>query len=110
MAHYSGTYTIELSELYARCLAKALSEKKIFPEERDKTKDSELWHKLERHTLNPRSGDAKAEKFFEKTRGKENRSIGSGASGCCTAHYAVPVMEMRESEPMFVGVAEEKVK
>ena len=91
LAQYSGTYTNELSELYAGCLAKALSEKKLFFEDRDKTKDSELGRKLTRHTLNPKSDDANAKKLLKRAPAKNNKSRGSNF-GRRAVHFAVPVI------------------
>ncbi len=56
-----------------------------------------------RHTLNPTSEKGDAEKFV-------NKSNGSSSFGSCAIHFVVPVMEMPESEPTLVGIAEEEVK
>jgi hypothetical protein len=82
-----------MSELYARCLAKALKEKLLVYPTRDRTKDSELTRKMERHPLN-----------VEPV--KPIKSKGSCTSRCSALNFAVPVMEMPESEPVLVGVAE----
>ena len=63
-------------------------------EARDTTKDSELMRKMARHTLS-----------FKPE--KKNKSTGSYTLGCGALHFAVPVMEMPESEPILVGVAED---
>ena len=51
MAQYSGKYTNPMSELYARCLAKALLDNSLIDQTRDKTKESEMTRKMSRHTL-----------------------------------------------------------